>query len=89
MRCVEYNVEGNALKIDWVDGGGLEEMLGKIVEAEGPGIYKITGYTTDKLGKLSDIPLQRLGNRIVNSLGGSWSASVIFADGKRFLTLTR
>ena len=88
-KIVDYSVDGDKLSIDWADGGGLASALKEILRAEGDGIRRIGGYTTDKLGELSDKALQRYGDRVAAELGDGWKAAIEVIRGQRHLIFRR
>jgi len=44
-------------------------MMKLILDADGAGVSKISGYVTDKLGEASNTALRRLGDRMARELG--------------------
>jgi len=75
------------LDVDFVEGTGTK-MLKRVIDAEEKTISKIKGYTTDKLGVLSDKAVLRYGEIVARRLG-NWKASIRFDGHKRYLEFTR
>ena len=88
-QVLQYSLKGKELAVDWVEGGGAASMLKRILGAEGSGVRRISGYTADKLGGLSDNALLIYGNQLAANLGEGWRASIEFVDKKRFIVFTR
>ncbi len=63
-NILEYTRDGSEITVDWVNGKGASSMMKSILDVEGAGILKISGYVTDKLGGASNTALQRLGDRV-------------------------
>jgi hypothetical protein len=55
---LEYTFEGGEITVDWVSGKGASSMMRSILDADGAGVTKISGYVTDKLGGASNAVLQ-------------------------------
>lgn len=88
-RKLEYSIQGEELAVDYVEGGGSAAMLKRVLETEGAGVQRISGYATDKLGNLSDEALLRFGNRVAAELGEGWKAAIEVVDSKHYLIFTR
>jgi hypothetical protein len=86
---LEYTLEGGELTVDWVSGKGASSMMRSILDADGEGVTKISGYVTDKLGGASNAALQRLGDRMARDLGDGWKAIIEVRGDRRFLIFTR
>jgi hypothetical protein len=52
-------------------------MMKSILDADGAGVSKISGYVIDKLGGASNAALQRLGDRMARELGDGWKAIIV------------
>ena len=48
---LEYTLDGSEITVDWVSGKGASSMMKSILDADGPGVTKISGYVTDNLGE--------------------------------------
>lgn len=88
INKLEYSVNGDELDVDFGEGTGTI-MLQMVINAEGQTIKKIKGYTTDKLGTLSDETVLRYGQIVARQLGIDWQASIRFDGHKRYLEFTR
>ena len=66
---LEYTLEAGEITVDWVSGKEASSMMKSILNADGAGVSRISGYVTDKLGGASNAALERLGNRIARELG--------------------
>jgi hypothetical protein len=86
---LEYTLEGGELTIDWVNGKGASFMMKSILDADGAGVTRISGYVTDKLGDASNAALQRLGDRMARDLGDGWKAIIEVRGERRFLIFTK
>lgn len=64
-------------------------MIKSILDAEGAGVTKVSGYVTDKLGDASDVVLQRFGDRLARELGDVWKAIIEVRGSRRFLIFTK
>lgn len=64
-------------------------MMKSILDADGTGVTKISGYVTDKLGDASNAALQRLGDRMARDLGDGWKAIIEVRGDRRFLIFTK
>ncbi len=60
-------------------------MIRAVLDADGEGIAKISGYVTDKLGRASDEAPQKLGRRTVKSVGGGWVVRTEIIAGRRYV----
>jgi hypothetical protein len=89
VNILEYTLEGNEITVDWVSGRNASWMLRSILEADGAGVTRISGYVTDKLGGASHQALQRLGNQMAAKLGGGWQMTIKMIEGRRYLVLTK
>lgn len=88
-QILEYSLDGGHLSIDWVDGGGAGTMLKHVLGAEGGSVRRISGYVTDKLGRLSDEALLRYGRQVAKQLGNGWTVTIRMDGTKKFLEFTR
>ncbi len=88
-NLLEYTLDGAEITVDWVSGKNACSMMKSILEAEEPGITRISGYVTDKLGAASDAVLQRLGNVMAGQLSGGWKAAMETIEGRRYLVFTK
>ena len=86
---LEYTLEGDQIAVDWLSGKNAASMLKAILDIEGTGVIKISGYVTDKLGKVTDSVLQRFGDQIAGRLGGRWRATIHKIEGRRYLELRK
>jgi hypothetical protein len=86
---LEYTLEDGEITVDWVSGKGASSMMKSILDADGAGVTKISGYVTDKLGGASNAVLQRLGDRVMKELGDDWKAIIEVRGDRRFLIFTR
>ena len=86
---LEYTLEGSEITVDWVNGKGASSMMKSILNADGTGVTKISGYVTDKLGSASNAALQRLGDRMARELGDGWKAIIEVKGDRRFLIFTK
>jgi len=86
---LEYTLEGGEITVDWVSGKNAASMLKAILDADGAGIAKISGYVTDKLGGAPNAVLQRLGNYMAAQMGGGWKAAIKTIEGRRYLVFTK
>jgi len=84
-----YTLEGGEITVDWVSGKGASSMMKSILDADGAGVTKISGYVTDKLGGASNAALQRLGDRMARELGGGWKAIIEVSGDRRFLVFMK
>ena len=64
-------------------------MIRSILDADGAGVTKISGYVSDKLGDASNEALQRLGIRMSRELGGDWKATIETVRNRRYLVFTK
>ena len=64
-------------------------MMKSILDADGAGVARISGFVTDKLGGASDAALQRLGNQIAGQIGEGWKATIEQIEGRRYLVFTK
>lgn len=86
---LEYTLEGREITVDWVSGKGASSMIKSILDVDGIGVTKISGYVTDKLGGASTAALHRLGARIAKDLGDDWKAIIEVRGDRRFFIFTR
>ena len=86
---LEYTLEGGEITVDWVSGKNASSMMNAILDADGAGVTKISGYVTDKLGGASKAALQRLGNQMAGQIGGGWKATIEMIEGRRYLVFTK
>lgn len=86
---LEYTLEGREITVDWVSGKGASSMMKSILNAEGAGVTKVSGYVTDKFGDASNAALQRLGDRMARGLGNGWKAIIEVRGDRRFLIFTK
>jgi hypothetical protein len=64
-------------------------MMKSILDADGAGVSKISGYVTDKLGDASNVALQRLGDQMARELCDGWKAIIEVRGNRRFLIFTK
>ena len=64
-------------------------MMKHILEREGAGVTRISGYVTDKLGEASNSVLQRFGDRLAREIGGDWKAIIEVRGNRRFLIFAK
>ena len=64
-------------------------MMKAILEADGAGVTKISGYVTAKLGGASNAALRRLGNQMAAQVGGGWKVTIEMTEGRRYLVFTK
>lgn len=88
-NLLEYTLQGSEITVDWVNGKRASSMMRSILDADGAGVTKISGYVTDKLGDASNAALQRLGSRMARELGISWKAVVEVRGDRKFLIFTK
>lgn len=88
-NILEYPLEGGEITVDWVSGTNASSMMRSILDAEGAGVTRISGYVTDKLGGASNAALQRLGDQMAREIGGGWKATIEVIEGRRYLELTK
>lgn len=86
---LEYTLEGGEITVDWVSGTSAASMLKIILDADGAGVTRISGYVTDKLGRASNIVLERFGQRLAGQLGVGWKVTVEMIEGRKYLLFTR
>jgi len=86
---LEYTLDGIAITIDWVSGKGAASMMKSILDADGAGVTKISGYVTDKLGDAPNAVLQRFGDRMARELGDGWKAVIEMRGNRRFLNFSK
>jgi hypothetical protein len=72
-----------------VSGENASSMMKAILDADGAGVTRISGYVTDKLGGASNAALERLGSQMVRQLGGGWEATIEMIEGRRYLVFTK
>ncbi len=60
-----------------------------ILDADGAGVTKISGYVTDKLNSASNAMLQRLADHMARQVGSGWEASIEMIEGRRYLVFTK
>ena len=72
-----------------MSGKNASSMMKAILDADGAGVTKVSGYVTDKLGDASNAVLQRLGNQMAKDLGGGWRAIIEVRGDRRFLIFTK
>ena len=88
--CIlEYTLIGTEIIVDWVCGNDAASMIKSILDVDGQGITRISGYATDKLGRASDATLQRLADRVASQLDGGWKASIKEIVGRRYVVFTK
>lgn len=46
-NILEYPLEGGEITVDWVSGTNASSMMRSILDAEGAGVTRISGYVTD------------------------------------------
>jgi hypothetical protein len=88
-HILEYTLEGSEITVNWVNGKGASSMMKSILDADGAGVTKISGYVTDKLGDASNAALQRLADQMARGLGGGWKAIIEVRGERRFLVFTK
>jgi len=88
-NILEYTLEGTEITVDWVSGRNASSMIKAILDAEGVGITRISGYATDKLGEASYAALQRFGTRICSELGEGWTVTLETVRNRRYLVFTK
>lgn len=86
---VDYTLDGGELTIDWVEGKNTGSYIRSILNIEGEGVNRISGFTSRKLDDVSDKVLQRSGNILAVQLGDGWKATVEFIQGRRYLVFKR
>ena len=88
-NTLEYTLEGGEITVDWMSGNDAALMIKTIMDADGAGVTRISGYVTDKLGGASDAALRRLGNQMTGQLGSGWKATIQMIEGRRYLVFTK
>jgi hypothetical protein len=88
-NIVEYTLEHGEITIDWVSGKNASSMMKSILQADGTGVSRISGYITDKLGSVSSGALQRFGNQMASRMGGDWKVTIEMIEGRRHLVFTK
>lgn len=88
-NILEYTLDGGEITIDWVSGRHASSMMRSILDADGAGVSRISGYVTDKLAGASNAALQRLGGRMVREVGGNWRATIEIIEGRRYFVFTK
>lgn len=88
-NILEYTLEHGKISVDWVSGKGASSMMKSVLDAEGAGVTRISGYATDKLGDASNAALQRFGNRMASELGDDWKSIIEVKGDRRFLIFTK
>lgn len=86
---LEYTLEGGEITVDWVSGKNTSSMMRSILDADGKGVTRISGYVTDKLADASDAALQRFGNQMAAQMRGGWKASIEMIRNRRHLVFTK
>jgi hypothetical protein len=86
---LEYTLDGDEITVDWVSGRNAASMMKVVLDADGKGVTKISGYVTDKLADASQPALLRLGDLVAGRLGGLWTVSTQPIEGRRFLVFTK
>ena len=84
-NILQYTLEGGEITVDWVSGKNASSMMKSILDADGAGVTRISGYVTDKLGCAPHAALQRLGNR----MGAGWKATIELRGNRRYLVFTK
>jgi hypothetical protein len=77
------------ITIDWVCGKNATSMIMAVLDCDGKGVTRISGYVTDKLGGETDAALQRLGGQMASQLGGGWKTTIEMIEGRRYLVFTK
>jgi hypothetical protein len=88
-NILEYALEGGEITVDWISGRNASSMIKEILDAEGPGVTRISGYVTDKLGGVSNATLQRFADRVAAELGGGWKVTIETVRNRRYLVFTK
>lgn len=88
-NILQYTLEGGEITVDWVSGKNASSIMKAILEAEGAGVTRISGYATDRLGQASNAALQRLGTRMCSELGGDWTVTIETVRSRRYLVFTK
>ncbi|MFO7907804.1 MAG: hypothetical protein ACQESR_27670 [Planctomycetota bacterium] len=88
-NILEYTLEGGEITVDWVSGKNASSIMRSILDADGSGVTRISGYVTDKLGGASNTALQRLGDRMAREIGGGWRATIEIIEGRRHPVFTK
>jgi YD repeat-containing protein len=88
-NILEYTLEAGEITVDWVSGKNASSMMKSILDADGTGVTRISGYVTDKLGRASNAALQRLGNQMAARMGGGWKATIETIRNRRYLVFTK
>jgi len=86
---LEYTLDGGEITVDWVSGKNVSSMMEAILDTDGTGVNRISGYVTDKLGGASNAALQRLGNQMAGQMSGSWKAVIEMIEGRRYLVFMK
>lgn len=88
-NILEYTIEGEEITVDWVSGTNALSMMKAVLDADGSGVTRISGYVTDKLGGTSNDVLQRFGDQMSGRLVGEWKATIEMIEGRRYLLFTK
>ena len=88
-NLVEYTLGAGEITIDWISGNNAAFMIKSILDADGVGVTRISGYVTDKLGGVSDEVLQRFAGQIAGHLGVGWKATIEIIEGRRYLVISK
>lgn len=86
---LEYTLEGGEITVDWVSGNDALSLMKAILDVDGIGVTRISGYVTDKLGGASDTALKRLGNHLIRQMDGSWKAAIEKFEGRRYIVFAK